>query len=156
MPAPDRVPRPNGTIKGLHHVGIAVTDMARAEGFYVGVLGLVPCAGKPNWLSAGAGFEVHLMPSRSGKVAPDAARHFTLEVERLEEVAGLLLAHGLRPYQLTVDQAQRHDITAPDDPLDFGIGTIFVEDPDGNTVEFLQQDRGISAQILGAPEGGPT
>jgi hypothetical protein len=66
------------------------------------------------------------------------------------------LAHGLRPYQLTVDQAQRHDIVAPGDSLDFGIGTIFVEDPDGNTVEFLQQDRGISAQILGAPEGGPT
>jgi catechol 2,3-dioxygenase-like lactoylglutathione lyase family enzyme len=156
MPGPDRAPRPRGTIKGLHHVGVAVTDMARAEAFYVGILGLVPCARKPNWLSAGQGFEVHLMPSRSGSVAHDAARHFTLEVERLEAVADLLLTHGLRPYQLTVDQAQRHDIAAPGDPLDFGIGTIFVEDPDGNTVEFLQPDRGISAQILGASEGGPT
>ena len=74
----------------------------------------------------------------------------TLEVARLEEIAGLLLAHGLRPYQLTVDQAHRRDITSADEPLDFGIGTIFVEDPDGNTVEFLQRDRGITAEILGS------
>ena len=140
-------------IRGLHHVGVPVGDMARAEAFYVGVLGLVPCPAKRNWLSAREGFEVHLMPSRSGTVAIDAARHFTLEVERLNEIAALLLAHGLRPYQLTVDQAERHEIVRPDDPLSFGIGTIFVEDPDGNTVEFLQRDRGISAQILG-PSGG--
>jgi hypothetical protein len=62
----------------------------------------------------------------------------------------LLLTHGLRPYQLTVDQARRRDITSADEPLDFGIGTIFVEDPDGNTVEFLQPDRGITAEILGS------
>ena len=145
---------PGATIKGLHHVGVAVSDMERAEAFYVGVLGLVPCPEKPNWLSAGIGFEIHLMPSRSGPVALDAARHFTLEVERLEEAAELLLAHGLRPYQLTVDQAQRHDVTMPGDTLDFGIGTIFVEDPDGNTIEFLQRNRGISAQILGSAGAG--
>jgi catechol 2,3-dioxygenase-like lactoylglutathione lyase family enzyme len=73
-----------------------------------------------------------------------------LEVARLEDVAALLLAHGLRPYQLTVDQAHRHDVISADEALDFGIGTIFVEDPDGNTVEFLQRDRGISAEILGS------
>jgi catechol 2,3-dioxygenase-like lactoylglutathione lyase family enzyme len=31
----------------------------------------------------------------------------------------------------------------PDDPLDFGTGTLFVRDPDGNLVEFLQMRRGI-------------
>ena len=140
-------------IRGLHHVGVPVGDMARAEAFYVGVLGLVPCPAKPNWLSAGDGFEIHLMPSRTGAAEIDAARHFTLEVGRLDEVTALLLAHGLRPYQLTVDQAGRHEIVRPDDPLSFGIGTIFVEDPDGNTVEFLQRDRGISAEILGPSDG---
>jgi catechol 2,3-dioxygenase-like lactoylglutathione lyase family enzyme len=133
---------------------VAVRDMARAEAFYVGVLGLVPCPAKPNWLSAGRGYDVHLMPLTSADLPRDPARHFTLEVESLQEVATLLLARGLRPYQLTVDQAQRHDIAAPEDPLDFGIGTIFVEDPDGNTVEFLQPDRGISAEILGVPVRG--
>ena len=95
-------------------------------------------------------FSVHLMPSRPDLEQVNPARHFTLEVARLEEIAGLLLTHGLRPYQLTVDQARRHDITSADEPLDFGIGTIFVEDPDGNTVEFLQRDRGITAEILGS------
>jgi catechol 2,3-dioxygenase-like lactoylglutathione lyase family enzyme len=146
----DRTSVPRGTIKGLHHVAIAVRDMARAEAFYVGVLGLLPCPAKPNWLSAGHGYDVHLMPLRSAELPRDAARHFTLEVESLEALTGLLLAHGLHPYQLTVDQARRRDVASPDDPLDFGIGTIFVEDPDGNTVEFLQADRGISAAILGS------
>jgi catechol 2,3-dioxygenase-like lactoylglutathione lyase family enzyme len=90
------------------------------------------------------------MPSRPDLEKVNPARHFTLEVARLEEIAGLLLTHGLRPYQLTVDQARRRDITSVDEPLDFGIGTIFVEDPDGNTVEFLQRDRGITAEILGS------
>jgi catechol 2,3-dioxygenase-like lactoylglutathione lyase family enzyme len=90
------------------------------------------------------------MPSRPDLEQVNPARHFTLEVARLEEIAGLLLTHGLRPYQLTVDQARRRDITSADEPLDFGIGTIFVEDPDGNTVEFLQRDRGITAEIFGS------
>ncbi len=141
-------------ILGLHHVAVAVADMARAEAFYVGVLGLRPCPEKPNWLCAGGGYEVHLMPLRATPVPLNPARHFTLEVERLEAAAAHLLACGLRPYQVTVDQLQRREITAPDDPLDFGIGTLFVEDPDGNSVEFLQRDRGITADVLG-PSGTP-
>lgn len=136
-------------IKGLHHVGVPVENMDRAEAFYVGILGLTPCEKKPNWLFAGDHFSVHLMPSRPDLDHVNAARHFTLEVARLEDVAALLLTHGLTPYQLTVDQAHRHDIRSANEALDFGIGTIFVEDPDGNTVEFLQRDRGISAEILG-------
>ena len=137
-------------VKGLHHIGVPVQNMNRAEAFYVGILGLTPCEQKPNWLFAGDHFSVHLMPSRPDLERVNPARHFTLEVARLEEIAGLLLTHGLRPYQLTVDQARRRDVTSADDPLDFGIGTIFVEDPDGNTVEFLQRDRGITAEILGS------
>jgi catechol 2,3-dioxygenase-like lactoylglutathione lyase family enzyme len=142
---------PRGTITGLHHVAVAVRDMARAEAFYVGILGLVPCPAKANWLSAGRGYEVHLMPLRSADLPRDAARHFTLEVAQLDAIAALLLSHGLRPYQVTVDQSRRHDVVSTDDPLDFGIGTLFVEDPDGNTVEFLQADRGIAAAIPGPP-----
>jgi catechol 2,3-dioxygenase-like lactoylglutathione lyase family enzyme len=137
------------TIKGLHHVAVPVADMPRAEAFYVGILGLVPCDRKSNWLNAGDGFSVHLMPSAPDLPAINAKRHFTLEVDSLAATAAHLLAHGLHPYQLTVDQSHRHDITAADDPLDYGIGTIFVEDPDDNTVEFLQRDRGITFEILG-------
>lgn len=135
-------------ITGLHHVGIPVRDMATAERFYVGVLGLAPCPGKPNWLHAGDRYSVHLMPWWAPPLPRGPARHLTLSVERLEDAAAHLLAHGLRPYQLTVDQAHRHDVAAGD-PLDFGIGTLFVEDPDGNTVEFLEPGRGIDREILG-------
>ena len=41
------------------------------------------------------------------------------------------------------------DVTSSNDPLDFGIGTLFVDDPDGNAVEFLQPGRGIDREILG-------
>jgi catechol 2,3-dioxygenase-like lactoylglutathione lyase family enzyme len=139
---------PQATITGLHHVAIAVRNMARAEAFYVGVLGLEPCPAKPNWLSAGRGFEVHLMPLKGADLPRDPARHFTLAVESLQAVAAHLLRHGLQPYQVNVDQSTRISVTGVDDPLDFGIGTIFVEDPDGNSIEFLQPDRGITAEIL--------
>jgi len=34
-------------------------------------------------------------------------------------------------------------IDSPEAPLDFGIGTLFVYDPDGNLVEFIQLGSGI-------------
>ena len=136
-------------IKRLHHVGIPVHDMRRGEQFYVGVLGFKPCAGKANWLWAGDGYTVHLMPALVPGGPHQPARHFAFEVDRLADVVALLLQHGLCPYQLTGDQSQRHDVTSAEDPLDFGIGTIFVEDPDGNTLEFIDPNRGIFAEILG-------
>ncbi len=124
-------------VERLHHVGIPVHDMRRAEQFYTGVLGFQPCVGKANWLWAGDDYSVHLMPALTPGGPYQPARHFAFEVERLEDVAARLLRHGCRPYQMTGDQAQRRDITSAEDSLDFGIGTIFVEDPDGNTLEFL-------------------
>jgi catechol 2,3-dioxygenase-like lactoylglutathione lyase family enzyme len=138
-----------GSIIGLHHVGIPVTDMVRAEGFYRDVLGFAPCPAKPNWLSVGPGYEVHLMPSRVAIGAINSARHFAFGVASLVTLVAHLLANGLQPYQLNVDQSARHDITSGQDPLDFGLGTVFVEDPDGNTLEFLQRERGILFEVLG-------
>jgi hypothetical protein len=34
-------------------------------------------------------------------------------------------------------------VTTPDDPLDFGVGTPFVHDSDGNLVKFLQLGHGL-------------
>jgi catechol 2,3-dioxygenase-like lactoylglutathione lyase family enzyme len=139
-----------GTIRALHHVGIPVTDMARAGRFYRDMLGFAPCPAKPNWLAVGPGYEVHLMPTRVPPGPVNAARHFAFEVGDLAALAAHLLAAGLAPYQLNVDQSARRDIRTPDDPLDFGLGTVFVEDPDGNTLEFLQPGRGILREVLGA------
>src|SRR5258705_10372106 len=89
-------------VKGLHHIGVPVQNMNRAEAFYVGILGLTPCEKKPNWLFAGDHFSVNLMPSRPDIERVNPARHFTLEVATLEETTGLLLTHARGPDQHTV------------------------------------------------------
>ena len=58
-----------------------------------------------------------------------------------------LLDKGYRPFQSELDASKRKDITSAADPLDFGIGTVFVIDPAGNVVEFVQRDFGIFAKI---------
>jgi catechol 2,3-dioxygenase-like lactoylglutathione lyase family enzyme len=57
----------------------------------------------------------------------------------------LLLRHGLTPFQADF-QGNTRVVSAPDDPLDFGTGSLFVRDPDGNLVEFLQMGRGCFAE----------
>lgn len=135
--------------RGVDHVGVRVTDMERAKRFYTRVLGLEPRPERPNWLGLDQGFPVHLMPaSRDELPGPmEPARHFALRVDGLESVVGLLLAHGLAPFQATADQKHHRAITSADDPLDFGIGTVFVQDPDGNVVEFIEHGRGVFAGI---------
>ena len=143
------------TIKAVNHVGVRVKDMNVATAFYSGVLGLTPKPQKPNWLLMENGQMVHLMPataeSAEGHDVGDLARHFALQVDSLEDVAALLLRHGLKPFQAELykpggGKPGRRNITDTRD-LTYGIGTIFVEDPDGNIVEFIDPSRGIFAEV---------
>lgn len=139
-------------IKSLNHVGIRVKDMDAATRFYVDLLGLTKIEKKPNWLSIDDGQMVHLMPateeSNDGHDIGDLARHVALEVVSLETTVDFLLQKGLKPFQseLGKDPA-RKDLTDSSD-LTFGIGTIFVADPDGNIVEFVDLSRGIFKEVL--------
>ena len=145
----------------LNHVSLRVTDLDRARAFYTGILGLAPHPQKTNWLGAGQGCLIHLMtptlddaggapapddtpaPARTDPARTDPARHVALEVASLEEAVAALLKGGARPYQATVDQKSFRAIATADQPLDFGIGTVFVRDPDDNVIEFVQRGRGI-------------
>lgn len=129
----------------LHHVGIVTRDFEASLRFY-GRLGLRQHPTKPNWLLAGQRGAVHLleMGAATESPAPPSPRHLALHVERLESVRDVLLSAGLVPYQLSLDW-QRREVGADDD-LDWGLGTMFVDDPDGNAVEFVQAGRGIFAQ----------
>ena len=49
---------------------------------------------------------------------------------------------GLRVTQGGFDGSER-ELTTAEDPMDFGVGTLFVRDPDGSLVEFLQQGHGL-------------
>ena len=69
-------------------------------------------------------------------------QHFGLEVPNIREVAILLSRGGLKPFQMDFKGAT-NEINGEVDPLNFGTETIFVYDPDGNLVEFIQLGRGI-------------
>jgi catechol 2,3-dioxygenase-like lactoylglutathione lyase family enzyme len=137
---------------GIQHVSMRVADMERALRFYVGVLGLVPHPDKSNWLGHGQGCLIHLMRrTRPGDDNDDPARHVALRVDRLEKVVALLLEHGCVPFQSNVEQSEHRPISSSDQPLDFGIGTVFVRDPDGNLIEFVEKDRGIFGEYDPGP-----
>lgn len=139
------------TIKAINHIGVRVRDMKAASEFYTRVFGFKAQPNKPNWLWISNGQMIHLMPatdqSDAGRDVADLARHFAFEVDSLEAVVSLLLEHGLKPFQAALDQT-RHELTDTSD-LTFGIGTVYVTDPDGNVMEFVDTSRGIFADVLG-------
>jgi catechol 2,3-dioxygenase-like lactoylglutathione lyase family enzyme len=129
------------TITTLNHVGIRVLDLERAARFYVDVLGLTPRPEKPNWLAAGDSYSVHLMPTTGESEPVDVCRHVAFEVPDIHETAAQLLAMGKELQQHDL-QGNRRTVTSTDDPLDFGIATLFTEDTEGNTLEFVQLGHG--------------
>ena len=129
------------TITTLNHVGIRVLDLDRATRFYVDMLGMTPRPEKPNWLSAGDSYSIHLMPTTGGPEPVDLCRHVAFEVPDIHEPAVQLLALGIHLYQGDL-QGNCRTVTSTDDPLDFGIGTLFTEDTEGNTLEFVQFGHG--------------
>ena len=168
--APNANPTPSPTssaggpvmpeIRGVHHVGVRSFDKEASKKFWCDVLGFVPHPEKDNWLGV-AGSErkfIHLMPAqaaatpsaRSGEDARDLANHVALEVADLKVVVTRLLQAGLKPFQADLDPSTRREIASLDRPLDFGIGTVFVTDPSGNIVEFMQRDFGIFEKIKGS------
>jgi catechol 2,3-dioxygenase-like lactoylglutathione lyase family enzyme len=133
------------TVEAIHHVGLAVSDLQAAERFYAGVLGLRKHHARPFWFVLNATSTLHLIPLRDATAAEPphhAYRHVALQVPDLWATLRVLLAGGVRVFQ--ADFAGREcDARSADDPLDFGVGTLFVRDPDGNLIEFLQQGHGL-------------
>lgn len=139
-------------IKSMNHVGVRSLDQDRSKRFYVDVLGLTPHPTKANWLHGADGrFSLHLMPgttkSNDGHDDADLARHFALESDDLEGVVEGLLAAGLKPFQADLTAQHRKELADASD-LTFGIGTVFVFDPDGNLVEFVDPTRGLFPEVL--------
>ena len=138
--------------KSLHHVAVRSSNFDRSKSFYCGVLGLEANPRKPNWLGwpGGEHYSVHLMPAMVSNVGEnddiDLGRHLALEVEHLRPVVAALLAAGLSPFQTTLG-GERRSVASADQDFSFGIGTLFVIDPDGNAVEFVDTKAGIFADV---------
>lgn len=129
-------------LQGVHHSALAVHDMDLMLGYYRDALGMTPHPTKHNWLNAGRGFCLHLMPSTGPQTTHDPSRHIAFQVDSLNRCAASLLAKGLKPYQMSNDMAVFW-VTDSAGALDKGIGTLFLDDPEGNTLEFIERGRGI-------------
>jgi catechol 2,3-dioxygenase-like lactoylglutathione lyase family enzyme len=130
----------------LHHVAIPAHDFALLHAFYTGVLGLEAHPEKPNWLRAGDGFNVHLMTSETKSGPARVEQHYALQVDSLHDLLDHLLDEHLEPWQASLD-GQVHRVVDPDDPLEFGLGSLFIVDPENNVIEFVQKDKGFFAAI---------
>lgn len=71
-----------------------------------------------------------------------AVNHVAFQVDDLSAVLVRLLEGGRAPFQMDFEGKER-PVTDPKDTLGFGIGTLFVNDDDGNLLEFLQEGRGL-------------
>jgi len=117
---------------------------------YLCSAGMKKCPQKGNWLSAGDTYAVHLMPAtiaHKGGIPVDPATHFALQVKDLSQVLAMLLSAGQKPYQLSLASLEPNYVNNPQNSLSYGIGTLYVNDPDGNVVEFIDINRGIFAGV---------
>jgi len=112
----------------IHHVSINVDDMAAAMDFYVGTLGLVERADRPDfgfggaWLDAG-GQQVHLMETESSRTGGD---HFAIRVDDLASAVADIRAHGVTVNTIDHMRGAGHQ--------------AFLHDPSGNFIELNQPD----------------
>jgi glyoxylase I family protein len=119
-------------ILNLLHYSILVEDLARARGFYEGVLNLSPSPGRPSmnfegvWYELGAQ-QIHLLclPNPEKGLARPAHggrdRHVALAVDSLGALARRLDASRI-PYTLSQS----------------GRTALFCRDPDDNALEFVE------------------
>lgn len=122
-------------VERYDHVAVYVTDLARADRFYAGVLGLrqVP---RPQsfdfagaWYRIGATQTLHLLVEP--QAPPEHPRHFCLWVRDVHAAARRVGAAGQ-----AVEWSTRHKIV--------GVERFFLRDPDGNRIEIQGPDSGPS------------
>ncbi len=134
--------------QGINHVSLLVRNSERSRHFFVDVLGLQQHERIPVWYIAGAcTLHVIAIPDAPVEVSSspyDVVRHVALQVDNLKDLLARLLNASLNPYQLDIELRQKR-LTDPNDDLSYGTGTVFVSDPDGNLIEFVQIGQGLFA-----------
>jgi catechol 2,3-dioxygenase-like lactoylglutathione lyase family enzyme len=137
---------PNVDVISVHHVCLVVQDREAADAFYIGVLGFQPHHKVKSWLVLNGTSTLHLI-AIPGTALRNASphrpiEHFALQVPKLDDVLTILLQAGQKPFQMD-GKMKEHFLVDPGDPLTFGTGTLFVRDPDGNLIEFIEEGKGL-------------
>lgn len=122
-------------LKQLSHVCLGSTDLQRTIGFYEGLLGCRVVHEFRNdagqlygvFLSCNNATFLEFFLEREPKGKGGLYRHFCFEVDSIEDMAGDLREKG---YPVNVRRGRTDRV------LQF-----FVEDPDGNVVEFQEHDQ---------------
>ena len=120
-------------LDGVHHIGVNVSDLNRAESFYVNVLGFIVVDRyqediRHSMLDTGA-TKIHLFES------PDL--EFDDAITRLSEEGYAHMAFGINRKQFpqVMAELKKHNITFRG-PLILGKGeSVHFKDPDGNHLE---------------------
>lgn len=132
------------TYLGINHVGLVVTDLSRSREFFIGALGLHQHTRRATWFIAGR-CTLHLIEipeAGDDRSLYRSVQHVALQVDDLNDMLAQLLHAGLAPFQLDFE-GNEMPVDDPASPLEFGVGTLFVRDPDGNLIELIQLGRGI-------------
>ena len=137
-------------VEAINHVCLVVRDLTAAEKFYMGILGLDRHPKVSSWLLLNEQSTLHLVHIQEAEKDDSLyheVQHFGLQVPDLREILALLLDHNQKPFQLDFKGNSR-EVASLNDPLSFGIGTLFVYDPDGNLVEFVKIGHGIFCEDM--------
>ena len=113
-------------ISQINHVTTMVKDTARAMKFYHDLLGIKQIQSQVDnpaitWLQLDNGVMVHLIETPDAPARPGNIHH-AFQVEDLEETRRIVEANGYQVKRSGI----RYD----------GQAYFFIEDPDGNSVEF--------------------
>ena len=113
-------------ITQINHVTTMVKDTARAMEFYNKLLGIKQIQSQVDnpaitWLQLENGIMVHLIETDEAPAKPGNIHH-AFQVDDLEATRDTLVSNGFEPLRGGV----RYD----------GQAYFFIEDPDGNSVEF--------------------
>ena len=113
-------------IRRMNHVTTMVKDTARAMEFYNNLLGIKQIQSQVDnpaitWLQLDDGVMVHLIETDAAPAQPGSV-HLAYQVDDLEATQAALESSGFHPLRGGV----RYD----------GQAYFFIEDPDGNSVEF--------------------
>lgn len=113
----------------LLHAALNVSDVEESIAFYRDLLGMEPVDELDDdirqvWIGRDGAAALQLRGGHDGPIGPAGVHHVAIDVENVEETAAQVEADRIRREPAVVES--------------LGIRTAFVTDPDGYTVELIE------------------